>query len=86
MATNSTVDVGQQLEQLAAQLTEAVKVYKDALTTGNDFLPRINLIQTAQKIAFVTKRPDEQWLDQSVWVRTRPSSFILHDFAEGDKD
>jgi hypothetical protein len=83
MATNSTVDVGQQLEQLAAQLTEAVKVYKDALTTGNDFLPRVNLIQTAQKIAFVAKRPDEQWLDQSVSVWNRTSSFILRRFANG---
>jgi hypothetical protein len=75
--TANGTDLGQQLEQLAAQLTEAVKEYKSALATGNDFLPRINVLKAAQQITYAAKKPEEQWLDQSVWVRFSPSKNIF---------
>jgi hypothetical protein len=63
---SSVADKLEQLDQLAAQLTSAISEYKAVAESGNDLIARTAVIKTAQQIAFVTKKPEEQWFDQSV--------------------
>jgi hypothetical protein len=60
--------LGDQLDQLVSDLTGAVQEYKAASATGDDLATRMKVITTAQKIVYATKKPEEQWYDQIVWV------------------
>ncbi|KAF2669467.1 O-methyltransferase [Microthyrium microscopicum] len=64
--------LGSELDTLVADLTGAVSEYKAAAANedqlGGDLATRMKVITTAQKIVHATKKPEEQWYDQSVWM------------------